>query len=78
MSVCANEQVPVLMTTVGLNNGRAVREGSVDVEEAREYELPQHQLGSESEDEDGVQDAQYTRQSVESEGEGRSSGRRLI
>lgn len=61
----------------GLDNGRAVRDGSVDVEAAREYELPQHQLGSESDGEDeDVKDTQRTRQSYD-EGGG-SSGRRLI
>lgn len=59
----------------GLDNGRAVRNGSVDVEAAREYELPQHQLGSGSDDEDTVKKPQDIRQSREEVG---STGRRLI
>lgn len=43
----------------GLDNGRAVR--NRNVEAAREYELPQHRLGDESDsEEDDVKDTENT------------------
>ena len=50
----------------------------MDVEAAREYELPQHQLGSESDDDLGVEEDRVSQERRRSHDRGGSSGRRLV